>query len=410
MSAGRFHVSLSEYPPADYRRLVEAAAERYGVGTDELVVGAGADEILDVIGKTFLAEGSRGDHPDPDLRDVPGLTEQRGARAVPVPRLGAGEGYALDLPAIRDGRPRGRRSLWLCRPNNPTAQAEPDGAIADAPRPDRGRRRRPTADPRPIVVVDEAYAEFAGRSLADLRFDHPNLIVDPDRQQGLRARRAPRRVRDRPARARRADEPDPSAGFRVDRVGDRRDRGAAATRRWRRRTSARRRRARSRSSPSCARPAGRSDRRRHELRPGRPRLGRSRRCGRRGACCSAASSRARSPTAHPLADHLRFTVRSREQNDRLIAAARRAQRRAPRRGLASPHAGRSRAGACRSATSSHSPAIGSGTNAGSVDPLAVDRHATAGDQPARLAARRERRPASARSDRHAARHAVAVRT
>ena len=59
MTAGQFHVSLSEYPPADYRRLVEAAAARYGVGTDELVVGAGADEILDVIAKTFLSEGSK---------------------------------------------------------------------------------------------------------------------------------------------------------------------------------------------------------------------------------------------------------------------------------------------------------------------------------------------------------------
>ena len=43
MEAGRFHVSLSEYPPADYRLLVEAAAARYGVGMDELVVGAGAE-------------------------------------------------------------------------------------------------------------------------------------------------------------------------------------------------------------------------------------------------------------------------------------------------------------------------------------------------------------------------------
>ena len=96
MSAGRFHVSLSEYPPADYRRLVEAAAERYGVGMDEIVVGAGADEILDVIAKTFLAEGSRAIVPIPTYAMFRVLTEQRGAQAVLVPRLGAGEGYALE--------------------------------------------------------------------------------------------------------------------------------------------------------------------------------------------------------------------------------------------------------------------------------------------------------------------------
>jgi histidinol-phosphate aminotransferase len=175
MSAGRFHVSLSEYPPADYRRLVEAASARYGVGMDELVVGAGADEILDVIAKTFLREGSKAVIPVPTYAMFRVLAEQRGAEAVPVPRLGPGEGYALDLPAMREAA-RDAALLWLCSPNNPTALPEPNGAIesllgmiaADAEAADRSR---------PIIVIDEAYAEFVGRSLADLRFDHPNLIV-----------------------------------------------------------------------------------------------------------------------------------------------------------------------------------------------------------------------------------------
>jgi histidinol-phosphate aminotransferase len=175
MDAGRFHTSLSEYPPADYRRLVEAAAGRYGVGTSELVVGAGADEILDVIGKTFLVEGARAVIPTPTYAMFRVITEQRGAIATLVPRLGPGEGYALDLAAMREAA-RDAALLWLCSPNNPTAQPEPDGTIetllgliaADAARDDR---------PLPIVVIDEAYAEFAGRTLAALRFDHPNLIV-----------------------------------------------------------------------------------------------------------------------------------------------------------------------------------------------------------------------------------------
>ncbi len=175
MAAGRFHTSLSEYPPSDYRRLVDAAATRYGVGTDEIVVGAGADEILDVIGKTFLPDRARAIVPIPTYAMFRVITEQRGAEAVLVPRLGAGEGYALDLPVVREAA-RDAALLWLCSPNNPTALAEPDGAIetllglvaADAASDGR---------PAPIVVVDEAYAEFAGRSLAGLRFDHPNLVV-----------------------------------------------------------------------------------------------------------------------------------------------------------------------------------------------------------------------------------------
>src|SRR3954453_23436844 len=40
----RFGLPLSEYPPSDYRRLIEAAARRYHAGPAELLVGAGADE------------------------------------------------------------------------------------------------------------------------------------------------------------------------------------------------------------------------------------------------------------------------------------------------------------------------------------------------------------------------------
>ena len=54
---GRFETSLSEYPPGDYRNLVEAAASVYGVTTDEIVPGAGADEILDMCTKAFLPAG-----------------------------------------------------------------------------------------------------------------------------------------------------------------------------------------------------------------------------------------------------------------------------------------------------------------------------------------------------------------
>ena len=175
LRGGEFETPMSEYAPADYRRLVAAAASRYGVGSDELVVGAGADEILDIIGKTFLREGAAAVVPVPTYAMFRVITEQRGARVIAVPRLGVGEGYALDLPAVRAAAAHAA-VVWLCSPNNPTALPEPDGAIrallgqlaADAAA--EGRES-------PIVVVDEAYAEFAGGSLAPLRADHPNLIV-----------------------------------------------------------------------------------------------------------------------------------------------------------------------------------------------------------------------------------------
>ena len=66
--------------------------------------------------------------------------------------------------------------MWLCSPNNPTALAEPDGAIRDlllGLAEDAAAAGRPA----PIVVLDEAYAEFVGTTLIGLRDEYPNLIV-----------------------------------------------------------------------------------------------------------------------------------------------------------------------------------------------------------------------------------------
>ena len=173
--AGEFDAPLSEYPPSDYRRLIAAAAARYGVGTDELLVGAGADEILDLIGKAFLSDGHRAVVPTPSYAMYRVCTEQRGASVVAVPRRPADEGWALDVEPVREAA-RDAAVVWLCSPNNPTALAEPEGRIEalltgladDAATADR---------PAPIVVIDEAYAEFVGTSLVGLRDAYPRLIV-----------------------------------------------------------------------------------------------------------------------------------------------------------------------------------------------------------------------------------------
>jgi histidinol-phosphate aminotransferase len=175
LQAGRLDLPLSEYPASDYRRLVIAAAARYGVGTDELLVGAGADEVLDVIGKAFLPEGSTVVLPTPTYAMYRVLSEQRRATVVAVPRLGPADGFALDIDAVRLAA-ASANLVWLCSPNNPTGLAEPPGTIetllaglrADAE--DAGR-------PIPIVVLDEAYTEFTGATLVGLRDVYPGLVV-----------------------------------------------------------------------------------------------------------------------------------------------------------------------------------------------------------------------------------------
>lgn len=175
LANGRFEVPLSEYPPSDYRRLVAAAASTYGVRPEELLVGAGADEVLDLIGKAFLPPGGEAVIPAPSYAMYRVITEQRGARAVLVPRRPADEGWAIDVDAVREAA-RTAQVVWLCNPNNPTGLAEPPGsidALLDALASDAETDGRQP----PIVALDEAYAEFTGQTLLDARRTHPNLVV-----------------------------------------------------------------------------------------------------------------------------------------------------------------------------------------------------------------------------------------
>jgi histidinol-phosphate aminotransferase len=175
LARGAFDPILSEYPPSDYRRLVAAAAGAYDVSPDEILVAAGADEVLDLAGKAFLRPGGAAVIPLPSYSMYRVITEQRGARVVAVPRLPAAAGWALDVDATADAAV-GAELVWLCSPNNPTALAEPDGTIESLLARLEARAARAGAR-APVVILDEAYAEFTGRSLIALRGRHPNLVV-----------------------------------------------------------------------------------------------------------------------------------------------------------------------------------------------------------------------------------------
>lgn len=175
LAANRFETSLSEYPPSDYRRLAEAAAAVYGVTRSEVVVGAGADEILDMTAKAFLAPGLKAVVAIPTYSMYRVVSEQRGATVIAVPRLGPGDHYGLDVDAIRRAA-RDATLVWLCNPNNPTGRAERPGTIS---RLLTGLAADAAADGRPVpaVAIDEAYAEFSGETAIPLFADYPRLIV-----------------------------------------------------------------------------------------------------------------------------------------------------------------------------------------------------------------------------------------
>jgi histidinol-phosphate aminotransferase len=104
--------------------------------------------------------------------------EQRGGRVLAVKRRPKAEGWAMDVEAVRAAvREDGNATLvWACDPNNPTGQLEPEGTI---PRLAEALETDALADGRqvPAIVVDEAYAEFSGRSAIDLRERFPNVLA-----------------------------------------------------------------------------------------------------------------------------------------------------------------------------------------------------------------------------------------
>jgi histidinol-phosphate aminotransferase len=168
---GPFETSLSEYPDADYKVIADAAAAYTGVDPSEIVVGAGADEVLDTIAKAFLPAGGRAIIPVPTYAMYDVHTSQRAAASDPVLRLPAEQGFRMDLEQVLDRLP-GSNVVWVCSPVNPTGLAEsPEDLVTLL---DAAAALGPEG---PVVVVDEAYYEFAPVTLVPLRDTYPGLVV-----------------------------------------------------------------------------------------------------------------------------------------------------------------------------------------------------------------------------------------
>ncbi len=167
---GPFDPPVNEYPDSSYTDLTAAAAAYTGVEPHEVIVGAGADEVIDLVAKAYLPAGSAALVPIPTYPMYGVLTSQRAARIVSVPRLGGGESFALDVPTVVARLPE-VRVVWLCSPNNPTACEEPMDNLEQVV-----RAAASLPDP-PLVVVDEAYHEFVGSTVLSWPTRYDNLLA-----------------------------------------------------------------------------------------------------------------------------------------------------------------------------------------------------------------------------------------
>jgi histidinol-phosphate aminotransferase len=142
---------VNRYPEGSNRRLRTELARRYGIAGDQLVFGAGADEILELLVKAFVRSGDEVVYAWPSFAMYPIVTRGMGGTPVQVP-LRADLTHDLDAMADRVGA--STKLVFVCNPNNPT------GTSVGAEAFDAFARRLPQDV---VLVVDEAYADFARR-------------------------------------------------------------------------------------------------------------------------------------------------------------------------------------------------------------------------------------------------------
>jgi len=158
---------LNRYPEPQPRALVERMGRLYDVPAAKVLVGRGSDEAIDLLVRAFCRAGEDSVLITPPTFGFYKVAARiQGAGVIEVPLLP--DSFALDVPAVLEA---GRRAkiVFLCSPNNPTGNLLDESALLGL--------CRALAD-RALVCVDEAYLEFAARASLTTRLaELPNLVV-----------------------------------------------------------------------------------------------------------------------------------------------------------------------------------------------------------------------------------------
>src|SRR4051812_33395445 len=150
---------LNRYPDGGVWALRSALAERHGVGFEQIVVGAGADGVIDLLSQATLDPGDEIVCGWPSFPSYVLDAVKLGAGAVKVPL----RNHTYDLDALLDAITPRTKLVYVCHPNNPTGTANPRSRLASF------FERVPA---HVLVVLDQAYAEY---------------IDDPDYAEGVEA-------------------------------------------------------------------------------------------------------------------------------------------------------------------------------------------------------------------------------
>jgi histidinol-phosphate aminotransferase len=157
---------IERYP--DQFELIAALAERIGVGQNQIVLGNGSNDVLDLAARVFLAQGRSSVFSQHAFAVYPLATLSTGGECIVAPA----KHYGHDLAAMKAAIRPDTRLVWIANPNNPTGNFLPYAEI---------HAFMKTLPADVAVVLDEAYNEYlppAERvdTVAWLK-EFPNLII-----------------------------------------------------------------------------------------------------------------------------------------------------------------------------------------------------------------------------------------
>jgi histidinol-phosphate aminotransferase len=151
---------LRLYPDPEATALRQRAGQVYGVATEQVLAGNGSDDLLTILFRACVDGPGQLAYPTPTYSLYDTLAQIQDALPTQVP---FGPDHALPVDALLAA---GSRLIIVCNPNAPTGTFTPLSTL-----------RALAEQARGLVVVDEAYVDFAEASALSLLSACPNVVV-----------------------------------------------------------------------------------------------------------------------------------------------------------------------------------------------------------------------------------------
>lgn len=161
-AASRAMTRANRYPDPDWTDLTRAIAGVHHLDRERILCGAGSMELLEVLGRVYLSGSSHVVTSEYGYSFFRTVAAMYGAQVA----IAAEQGYTVDVDALLRLVAPHTTMVFVANPGNPTGTLLSAGEI---------RRLRSALDESVLLVLDEAYAEFADTD------DHPPLFDLVDR-------------------------------------------------------------------------------------------------------------------------------------------------------------------------------------------------------------------------------------